>query len=307
VRAAGRSRTSDWVAALRALNAAAPADLDVTGDSVALELLPPGLGWSLRSLAGSPLLAGWAHRALGAVSLGLSDDVPLRTAAIDAALRRSVREGTEQLVILGAGLDARAWRLAELGRSIVYELDHPATQAYKLERIGSLPPLARAVRHLAIDFERQRIDDVLAAAGFLPQQPSAWVWEGVTMYLTGGAIEATLDAIGRLSAPGSRLAMSYVPPDYGPAWIRALGSGIGRVIGEPLRGLLAPQAVAARLDARGFCVESDDSATEWAARWWPRRRRKVRAWERLAIAVKRAGADAGAEPPGAAADPHAPA
>lgn len=283
-----RSRTSDWVAALRALYSAGPADLDVVGDPVAIELLPVTLAAPIRVAVGSPLGARATHRLLGATSRGLTCNVPLRTAAIDDAVRRAIREGTTQLVVLGAGLDARAFRMPELATATVFELDRPSTQAYKREKTRGIEPTAREVRFCPIDFERQTIAEALGAAGFDASRPSAWIWEGVTMYLTLAAIDASLDAIAAAAAPGSRLAMTYVPPDYGPPWMKAVALALSVAIDERLHAEMSPADVAARLARRGFDVESDEGALDWAERYWPEReRRDVRVWERLVVAKRR--------------------
>lgn len=288
MREGSRSRTSDWVAALRALYTEGPPELAVLDDPAALDLIPPSLSRLVRTGARLPYGLTALHRAIGFATRGLSYGIPLRTAAIDDAVRRSVASGSEQLVVLGAGLDARAWRMPELSRVTVYELDHPATQAYKRERIATLAPLCLAVKHVSIDFERQSIEEVLGTAGVRASRPTIWIWEGVTMYLTRAAIDATLDAVAALSAPASRLAMTYIPADYGPAWVRAIGTAGGRLIGESLEARLNPDEIRTALDARGFGVESDDSAVEWAARYWPERdAARVRAYERLAVAVRR--------------------
>jgi methyltransferase (TIGR00027 family) len=280
-----RSRTSDWVAALRALYSEAPADLAVIDDPVAGVLLPNRLGTLVRLTARLPFGARIAHRALGAASLGLSFDVPLRSAAIDDVVRRAVKAGARQLVLLGAGLDARAWRMPELEQVTVFELDHPATRVYKQERVGQLSPLARRVCHVAIDFERQRIDEVLAAAGFDVAQPSCWIWEGVSMYLSRAAIEKTLGTIAELSAPGSTLVMTYIPPDYGSPALKAVAGRLARWLGEPVLGEIEPRELASLLSRLGFRVESDDAAPDWARRYWPSREAKrIRAWERLLVA-----------------------
>lgn len=107
------------------------------------------------------------------------------------------------------------------------------------------------------------------------------------MYLTHAAIDATLDAVASLSAPGTRLAMTYVPPGYAAAWIRALASLGARVIREQLQAQIEPAVLARELAARGFRVESDDAAPDWAVRHWPEREAaRVRAFERLALAVR---------------------
>jgi len=187
--------------------------------------------------------------------------------------------------LLGAGLDARAWRMPELEQVTVFELDHPATREYKRERVGQLSALARHVRHVAIDFERQRLDAALIPAGFEVSQPSCWIWEGVSMYLTRPAIEATLGMIAELGYPGSTLVMTYIPPDYGSPALKAVAGRLARLLGEPVLGEIAPQELESALSKLGFRVESDDAAPDWARRYWPAREAKhVRAWERLLVA-----------------------
>lgn len=284
-----RSRTSDWVAALRALYTGAPAGLEIAPDPVAEALLPPLLALEVRALRRSPFVMRLGHRALGAVTRGLSYGIPLRTAAIDAAIRAGVGDGIRQLVVLGAGLDARAFRMGELHEAHVYELDHPLTQAYKRERILGRRPLARGHRLCAIDFERDRIGEVLGAAGFRADEPSFWLWEGVTMYLTPGAIDASLDAIAGASAPGSRLAMTYSARTGVPRWAWHTARAIAAGIGEPLHGPMSSPDVHARLGVRGFRVRSDDSAREWVRRYWPAsEHHRAEAYERLVVAERHA-------------------
>lgn len=266
---------------MRAFYSETPADLDVASDPVASSLLPLPLTLLVRAV-GRPGLARLVHHALGSASFGLSYGVPLRTAAIDAELRSEAASGCEQLVLLGAGLDARAFRLPELAECAVYELDHPATQAYKQRRVGSLEPLAKSVEFCSIDFERQSIGEVLGGAGFSTQRKSFWVWEGVTMYLTPGAIDATLDAVALYSAPGSTLCMTYVTPERG--LVRRAGLISARQIGEPILGSLSQAEVKDRLERRGFSVLSDTDANDWARRHWPDSRLRVRLWERLVVA-----------------------
>ena len=79
------------------------------------------------------------------LTLGLVDHNTVRMAIVDDHLRASAADGFEQLVILGAGLDSRAWRLGELGNMAVFEVDHRASQAEKRERSATLPPKAARV------------------------------------------------------------------------------------------------------------------------------------------------------------------
>jgi len=130
-----------------------------------------------------------------------------RTVAIDEFVRRGP---VEQIVILGAGLDGRAWRMPELSESIVFEVDHPDSQRDKRARFGALTQTAREVRFVSVDFVRQKLDVALSAAGHDPQQPTAWIWEGVVMYLTPPQIDAlTLSEIAVLLSDGKPEVMAF--------------------------------------------------------------------------------------------------
>ena len=131
-----------------------------------------------------------------------------RTIAIDEA--RARRAASPQVVILGAGLDGRAWRMPELRDVTVFEVDHPDSQREKQARAAALPRIAREVRFVPVDFTHDRLDDALAAAGHDPARPTTWIWEGVVMYLERADIEATLRVIQRRSAPGSHLVVLYL-------------------------------------------------------------------------------------------------
>ena len=144
-------------------------------DPLARELLPP---WLAR-LADAPSALGCAaslyRNAVRATTFGFIDHMVLRTKAIDIHLAGALRSGINQLVILGAGLDARAWRLAALKNATVFEVDHPATQQYKQSRIeGRTPPAD--VRYVAVDFEKERFSDGLTRAGFRSDELSVWIW-----------------------------------------------------------------------------------------------------------------------------------
>jgi methyltransferase (TIGR00027 family) len=109
-----------------------------------------------------------------------------------------------QYVILGAGLDSFAWRRPDLlGSLTVFEVDHPASQAWKLERVRELGlPLSASQVFVPADFEAEPVQDVLGAAGFDWAQPAMFCWTGVAPYLTAQAIESTLRTIAAAAQPG---------------------------------------------------------------------------------------------------------
>ncbi|HEU0176393.1 MAG TPA: class I SAM-dependent methyltransferase [Blastocatellia bacterium] len=174
-----------------------------------------------------------------------------RTVAIDDAVRGAA---SPQLVILGAGLDGRAWRMPELGETTVFEVDHPDSQRDKRERVAALTSAARDIRFAPVDFTRDNLDDALAAAGHDPALATTWLWEGVVMYLTQADVEATLTVIERRSAAGSRLIVAY----HSPALMLRLIGPIVRRLGEPLRSAFTADTMRTLLARYGFGVVRDD-------------------------------------------------
>ena len=137
--------------------------------------------------------------------------IALRTVFIDQLV---TRRDPDQLVLLGAGLDTRAARLARPSRR-VFEVDQPASGATKQARLAELDgyPIDAAT-YVSCDFERQDFLDQLVGAGFEPQRPALFIWEGVTPYLTEGAIRATLTRVASCH-PESTLTFDYVSARMG--------------------------------------------------------------------------------------------
>lgn len=232
-------------------------------DPIAQRLVPPAFAVFARP---------WGRR-LGRL-VPLVALMRVRTLAIDDAVRTAAEAGTKQVVVLGAGLCARAWRMSELGASTVFEVDHPATQRYKRRRLEGLVPLARAVELVSVDFEKDDLVHALEAAGHDAAVPTTWIWEGVTPYLTPFAIAQTLRSIRARSAASSTLSLTYYTerdPTTSPSlldprrilrWSRRALS----LIGEPFIGVMTTDAMVRILAAHGFRVESDVVSAELAAR-----------------------------------------
>lgn len=193
-----------------------------------------------------------------------ADMIALRTVTIDAALRDAIAGGARQLVILGAGLDGRAWRIDELAGVRVFEVDHPATQAEKRSHRAELPEPVAAVTFVPVNFERDSLDDALSAAGHDATVQTCWIWEGVVMYLTREAMLATLATVARRSTAGSTLIINYHTKGR-----RRLMGWILRLIGEPQLSTWSPGEMAADLRGAGFRVLDDSGFTEWSARFAP--------------------------------------
>ncbi|MFD7051748.1 class I SAM-dependent methyltransferase [Streptomyces mirabilis] len=229
-------------------------------DAVAVRLLrPPERAPVDEVRAGTPS-TGWKARATYEGVRACAEVVVPRTVAIDDALRS---HGTPQLVVLGAGLDSRAWRLPELADTDVWEVDHPASQQDKQERLaeaGTPPVVARSVRFAPVDFATDDLGSALEATGHDASVPTTWLWEGVVPYLTHDEVRATVRAVADRSAPGSALVLNY----QGPPVKASAGRLIARVLNssvtasEPWRSLWKPQKMAALLAEYGLRVVSDE-------------------------------------------------
>src|SRR5262245_24716009 len=145
-----------------------------------------------------------------------------------------------QYVILGAGLDSFAWRRPDLLRSVkVFEVDHPASQEWKLERVRHLAlPVNDAQVFVPVDFEAEPLRDALHAAGFDWGRPALFSWTGVAPYLTPQAITSTLHTIAGAAA-GSEVSFSYlaeesVLDDVGEEFMR-IYAPLAASLGEPLQ------------------------------------------------------------------------
>src|SRR4051812_14609695 len=179
------SQTAIWVCMARAY--AHGRTIARFSDPTALALLPDDARAKVEQVrAGTPL----QDPAEGMMLEARTPMMIARTIEIDDAIRAAAHP---QVVILGAGLDGRAWRMPELHDAIVYEVDHPDTQREKRARVAALTQMAREVRFAAVDFTRDSLGDALAAAGHDVARLTTWIWEGVVMYLTLAEIEASLD------------------------------------------------------------------------------------------------------------------
>lgn len=252
------SQTAVMVAAARAA-AHGRTKVAAFTDPTALTLLPADVRRGVEQYREGVPPKGLRARLRRSLLEGRMKMMVPRTVAIDAAIRDAA---SPQLVILGAGLDGRAWRMPELADTIVFEVDHPDSQRRKRERAASLRPTAREVRFVPVDFTRDRFADALAAAGHDPARATTWVWEGVVMYLERADIEATLRVVQARSAAGSHLVILYNAPSFTR---KAVGLVLG-LIGEPFRSAFNAEQMRTLLAGFGFSVVRDDDLASIAAR-----------------------------------------
>jgi methyltransferase (TIGR00027 family) len=163
--------------------------------------------------------------------------------------------------------------MAELADTIAFEVDHPATQTDKRNRLGDTAAQAKEVRFVSTDFTRQALAADLGRAGQRTDAPTTWVWEGVVPYLTRQQVVATVAAIATRSAAGSRLVVNYQVP--------SARAGIGQLVGrammrlartpdpwseEPHRSHWTPDELSSLLGRHGFRSLGDRDLLEVSQR-----------------------------------------
>jgi methyltransferase (TIGR00027 family) len=214
-------------------------------DPLALRILPPELAAHARRTPwmGMPLVL----RAILVARSRFAED----------ELTRARARGTRQYVILGAGLDTFAYRRRPGDGDLqVFEVDHPATQAWKRRRLSDAGiPVPDSVHFVPVDFETASLGERLAQAGLDRGAPTFFAWLGVTMYLTRPSIARTLEFAGSTGSGGG-IVLDYLRP-------RAaldLGDRIGFDLlarwvaqrGEPLRTTFEAEEIGAVLRGAGF-------------------------------------------------------
>jgi methyltransferase (TIGR00027 family) len=193
-----------------------------------------------------------------------------RTVRIDDAVRAA---GHHQLVIVGAGLDTRPWRLGELAETRLFAVDHPASQADCRLRTAGLVPVADRLELVPVELGSEPLGSALSQAGHDPAVPTTWLWEGVVPYLTSEQVEETLGALDDGSAAGSTIAVQYQERSVIARIGRRLSAFAARRTGlddpltdEPWRSLWTAEQMAALLGRHGFRVDSDEDLLTTAAR-----------------------------------------
>jgi methyltransferase (TIGR00027 family) len=269
------SRTAELVCLGRAI-AHCTSPIAEFSDPTAYELLPAWARSRVERLRAGTPPSGLRERIWRGYMNRQSTVMIARTVEIDRVIRDAA---APQLVVLGAGLDGRAWRMDALHDAVVFEVDHPDTQRAKRERAGVLTLRAREVRFVPVDFTRDSLDVGLDAAGHDVPSITTWVWEGVVMYLTRAEIEASLRVIARRSAHGSRVVIVY----HRMALQRFAIALAVRWLGEPFRSHFTVDAMRALLATHGFAVTRDVSIPEIATGLSPALGKKARFLSHLRI------------------------
>ena len=181
-----------------------------------------------------------------------------RSAYTEQSLKTAVLTGTDQYVVLGAGLDTFAFREKEfLSRHRVFEVDHPLTQADKRKRVDRAGwSCSDNLTFVPVDFTTDSLTECLSAAGFDRTVKTFFSWLGVTYYLTEEAIDKTLAELSGLCADGSSLVFDYPDENFLNAAEKRVQNTVmmARAGGEPMRSSFSYTVLEKLLERHGFLI-----------------------------------------------------
>jgi methyltransferase (TIGR00027 family) len=291
------SLTAAGIAIVRAIESEKPAGERVCFDPYARRFVSPALLYFVKLFA----VLGYADWK----GPGVWEFLAARERYIDDCLETCLDEGLDQLVILGAGYDARAYRFEALKTGMkVFEVDHPSTQAVKLKKLAAIFGARPAhVTYVPLDFNEQTLAERLFASGYDERRKTLFIWQGVTQYLTPAAVDDTLAFVAGHSGPGSGVIFDYMDatllagaPRHGEVSnmrrYRRL-SGEGLVFGIPIG------SIQAFLEERGFTqVQNADHVALEKAYYSGNRQRRVADGYAIVSAVVQARRQGVSQDPG---------
>ena len=252
------SRTAEVVCLFRAMEQRRNANARIVDDPFAHLFLGRSTRAALLAAAAAGPLAELPDRFLPGLATFVLARHRFMDDALAAALARTGNERVEQVLVLGAGYDTRAWRFAEaLGGRPLFEVDFPSTSHRKRELArkheAELP--GTVVRRVEVDFLAETFERPLLQAGFSRGARTFIVWEGVSMYLTRSAIKQTLGLLRAMSAPASELVLDFWflldAPDVRAAAHR-FSANLLHLLGEPVLFGIHPEDTGAFLEREGF-------------------------------------------------------
>jgi methyltransferase (TIGR00027 family) len=206
----GSSKMAELIALHRVAESRKPEGKRICYDPYAVYFVDPE---TLAFAASNPEKAKEMSEYYERLFPGLANSIRARVRYFDDFVKSSLDEGLEQLVILGAGYDTRAYRIEGLkGKVRVFEVDHPDTQSVKVEKIknifGSLPD---HVTYVPVDFETENLGERLAAQGYDRSLKTLFLMEGLSMYIPPEAVDETLSFVVKNSCKGSAILFDYYP------------------------------------------------------------------------------------------------
>ncbi len=227
----------------------------------------------------------------------LRAEVTQRNRYAEDELANAIQGGIGQYVILGAGLDSYAYRNQALSDRIqVFEVDHPATQQWKLERLNALKvEIPANVTFVPLDFERKTLREGLEESGYRLETPGFFSWIAVVPYLTEDAIFGTLGDIASLAA-GTEVVFEYAVPDTLLNEEERRPGAVAKAIalegGEPAFSFFHPATLREKVQALGFDVIEDFGSEDANARYFSGRKDGLRAFPSFHLMKARVGSSA---------------
>lgn len=215
-----------------------------------------------------------------------------RTRYIDDFLQDQLLEAVQQVVILGAGFDSRAYRFSDqLGNVVVFEVDHPATSAEKQVKVHrALASAKNSVVYVPVDFNTEVLAEELRNHGYQDDSRTVFLWEGVTPYLSADAVDDVLQFVLSSSGSGSLLIFDYVVKSIleGSCDMRGARNEFEKMNrgNEPLVFGIEEGEAGAFLSARGFRDVVDVGSAELTERYFANNPgRYIKPWWRLVHAT----------------------
>lgn len=283
------SQTAFGTAIGRALENSLPREDRLFDDPYAIRFLPlkhRAIVHLLQLPVIGPALLSFRERQVP----GVMGNLLCRTRFIDDTLREALSKKFQQCVILGAGLDSRPYRILGKEQVSVFEVDHPATQAWKRSRIESFhDEVPTQVTFVPVDFEREELGRALDTCGFEEEVKTLFIWEGVTQYITAQAVDSTFRYISNVVSPGSRIVFTYIHRGLIEGSVEMEGaekllSELQRQ-GEPWRFGIDPAELSEYLDVHGFRLIEDVGAADYRERYLEPMGREMNLFEGERVAV----------------------
>jgi len=285
------SRTAQYMALFRAIETARPKSKRLFTDPYAINFLDRRLQ-RVTKFSALPFIGqfipGIIHKkGPGAFSSGIA-----RTKFIDDLLESSIKEGSQQVIILGAGFDTRSFRLDFLKNISVIEIDHPDTSNYKLSVLKKLSGhLPQNVTFRQADFNQQSLNEIATQSKIIFSIPTTVIWEGVTNYLTREAVDNTF-AFTEMFKPSFTIIFTYVDKDVldNPNHFKGTEKLFANLKENEEQWIFGfdPKEVSNYLKQYGLKLIEDLNAAEYRNRYIPERKNISEGYEfyRVAVAKK---------------------
>lgn len=279
------SRTAMWTAYIHAYHVRHDAPPRIVDDFLAYQMIPDEIRASIEQGAPKFLQLLAPERAAAcsdqatAVALLMRAmvgpaNILCRARYTEDSLAETVRQGVRQYVILGAGMDTFVFRQPEMLEQLqVFEVDHPATQAFKRERLAALGWKQPAQLHFVpLDFTKECLATALRSSGYDPRIRTFFSWLGVTYYLPREAVFATLRTIADIAPAGSTVIFDYQHTDVFKPEKTSKNMQMGmeylRQVGEPIITGFDPTSLTGDLAHLGLRMHEDLSPVDIEGRYF---------------------------------------